>query len=47
MKRFLMIIPVFLLLLTACSSKQTASAAIPEDGALEIPVSELSEKIKI
>ncbi len=47
MKRFLMFIPIFLLLLTACGSKQTASAAIAEDGALEIPVAELSEKIKI
>ena len=36
-----------LLLLTACGSKQAPSAEIPGDGALEIPVSELSEKIQI
>ena len=33
--------------LTACGSKQAPSAEIPGDGALEIPVSELSEKIQI
>ena len=47
MKRFLMIFPLFLLLLTACGSKQTSAKEIPQDGALEIPVSELSEKIQI
>ena len=47
MKRFLLMIPMALLLLTACGSKQTTAAAIPEDGALEITISELSEKIKI
>lgn len=47
MKRFLLMIPMVLLLLTACGSKQAPSAEIPGDGALEIPVSELSEKIQI
>ena len=47
MKRFLMILPLFFLLLSACGSKQTVSYDIPADGALEIPVAELSEKIKI
>ena len=47
MKRFLLMIPMVLLLLTACGSKQAPSAEIPADGALEIPVSELSEKIQI
>ena len=47
MKRFLLMIPMVLLLLTACGSKQAPSAEIPGDGVLEIPVSELSEKIQI
>ena len=48
-KLFCVAMSVLLLMtvLTACGSKQAPSAEIPADGALEIPVSELSEKIQI